>query len=153
MRTKLGEFLEWVRRCQQARARRGDEAEISGVLRRPSASSPRRLQFLGWLLIFGSVVTAMVGCAGRAKDDTGTVVVACETAEQIRSLRHCKATMEKCHPCYSVFRTEDGRALTIGSPGASPDVTQFLRTLKEGQTYAFPKTFIDYQRTRDQRDG
>ena len=69
-----------------------------------------------------------------------------ETAEQIKAMSPCNAAVEERQPCYSIFRTADGKKFSIGSPAATREVVQFLGTLKEGQVYQFPGIFLDYQK-------
>src|SRR6266498_1897347 len=76
-----------------------------------------------------------------------TFTHAAETAEQIKAMPPCKATVAEHHGCYSVFRTADGKKFSIGSPAATQDVVQFLQTLKNGRSYEFPSVFLDYQKT------
>jgi protein-disulfide isomerase len=68
------------------------------------------------------------------------------SAEQVKGMPPCKATVEQQAPCYSIFRTTDGKEFSIGGPAAGQNVVQFLKTLKNGQTYEFPKVFLDYQK-------
>ena len=64
----------------------------------------------------------------------------------IKAISPCKATVAEHHACYSIFRTADGKRFSIGSPAATPEVVQFLGTLKEGHAYKFPGVFLDYQK-------
>jgi hypothetical protein len=66
------------------------------------------------------------------------------TAEEIRAMPPCKATVECAAPCYSLFRTADGKMFVIGDPGSKPEVWRFLGTLEKGQTYALPGAFVEY---------
>jgi hypothetical protein len=70
------------------------------------------------------------------------------TAEEIKAMPPCKATVALRAPCYSVFKTADGKWFTIGDPGSEPNVWQFLGTLKDGQSYEFPAAFLDYHKKR-----
>ena len=70
------------------------------------------------------------------------------TAQEIKAMSPCKATVEEHRSCYSILRTDDGKQFSIGSPTANLEVVQFLRTLKNGQTYEFPSVFIDYQKNK-----
>ncbi len=56
-----------------------------------------------------------------------------------------KAIVEQMQPCAAYLKTGDGRRLYIGGPGATKDVAAFVGTLQEGQTYQFPKAFLDYR--------
>ena len=88
----------------------------------------------------------LTGCATSGGKSADTVMPDYETAEQIKAMSPCKATVEERQPCYSIFRTADGKKFSIGSPAATREVVQFLGTLKEGQVYKFPGTFLDYQK-------
>jgi hypothetical protein len=68
------------------------------------------------------------------------------TAEEMKAMPVCKGRLELTGPCYSVFKTADGQWFTIGDPGSKPDVYEFLRSLADGQSYDFPKAFLDYHR-------
>jgi hypothetical protein len=61
-------------------------------------------------------------------------------------LRPFKATVEQMQPCAAYIKTNDGRRLCIGGPGATKDVAGFVGMLQEGQTYAFPKAFLEYRK-------
>jgi hypothetical protein len=68
------------------------------------------------------------------------------TAEQIKAMPQCKATVVQRAPCYVVLKTAEGRSFHIGSPGNTPEIAYFLVSLKEGQTYNFPEVFLEYQK-------
>jgi hypothetical protein len=61
-------------------------------------------------------------------------------------LKPFKAIVEQMQPCAAYIKTSDGRRLCIGGPGATKDVAGFVGTLQEGQTYTFPKAFLEYQK-------
>jgi len=72
-----------------------------------------------------------------------------ETAAQLKTMPPCKATLEHQRDFgsfFSAFSTADGKRFYIDSSGASPEVTEFLKTLKERQTYEFPGAFLEYQK-------
>jgi hypothetical protein len=97
----------------------------------------------------GILASAMLltSCAtSRGKKSAETAMPDYETAEQIKTMSPCKATVEERHPCYSIFRTADGKKFSIGSPSATQEVVQFLGTLKEGHAYEFSGVFLDYQK-------
>jgi hypothetical protein len=54
-----------------------------------------------------------------------------ETAEQIKSMPPCQATVEPTAPCSSLFTTIDGKKFYIDSPGATREVGNFLGPLQE----------------------
>ena len=56
-----------------------------------------------------------------------------------------EATVEQKQPCAAYIKTSDGRRLCIGGPGATKDVAGFVGMLQEGQTYQFPKAFLNYR--------
>ncbi|HEV7402771.1 MAG TPA: hypothetical protein VGO11_07600 [Chthoniobacteraceae bacterium] len=70
------------------------------------------------------------------------------TAEAIKAMPACKAALELTGPCYSVFKTADGKWFTIGDPGSKPDVYEFLGSLTDGQTYEFPGAFLEYHKKK-----
>lgn len=73
-----------------------------------------------------------------------------EYVAQVRAMPSCTATVQEIAPCYARLKTEDGRVLYIGSPGAAPEVVGFVQTLQKGKTYFLPDAFMKYQ--RDQRE-
>ena len=96
------------------------------------------------ILVSAILLTSCATSGGKKSSDT--VIPNYETAEQIKAMSPCKATVEEHHPCYSIFRTADGKKFSIGSPAATQHVVQFLGTLKEGHGYKFPGVFLDYQK-------
>jgi hypothetical protein len=103
------------------------------------------------LAFSGILASAMLltSCAtSGGKKSADTAMPDYETAEQIKAMSPCKATVEERHPCYSIFRTAGGKTFSIGSPAATQEVVQFLGTLKEGQRYKFPGVFLDYQNSK-----
>jgi hypothetical protein len=101
------------------------------------------LSFPG-ILASAMLLTSCATSGGRKSADT--VMPDYETAEQIKAMSPCKATVEERQPCCLIFRTADGKKFSIGSPAATPEVVQFLGTLKEGNAYKFPGIFLDYQK-------
>jgi hypothetical protein len=92
----------------------------------------------------------LMGCAGQKPahplgNTTGPVY---ETAEQIQSMPPCKAVVVEKGPCYVYLRAANGEGFYLGSPGSNAEVAQFLEGLKEGRTYRFPETFLQYQKQR-----
>jgi hypothetical protein len=61
-------------------------------------------------------------------------------------LKPFRATVEQMQPCAAYIKTSDGRRLCIGGPGATKDVAGFVGMLQEGQTYTFPKAFLEYRK-------
>jgi hypothetical protein len=112
----------------------------------------------------GVLAVLLAGCTdekpeGKAmmpKADTvisvSAAIAAHDTAEQIKALLPCRATVEERQPCYAVFRTADGKRFAIGSPGATAEVVRFLGTLKEGESYQFPGMFVDYLKNHPQKE-
>lgn len=68
------------------------------------------------------------------------------TADEIKAMPAGKATLEQTRACDSIFRTADGKQFVIGDPGSKPEVSQFLKSLKVGETYEFPSVFLEYQK-------
>ena len=85
-----------------------------------------------------------IGCVSE-KSANQTAVPVYEMAQEIKAMPPCKAKVVHTYPCYSRLRATDGKEFCIGSPGASPEVSRFLETLKDGQTYRFPDAFLAYQ--------
>ena len=98
-------------------------------------------------LTFQSLLAAamfLAGCASdKPADETARPIY--ERAEEIKTMPPCKATVVQAYPCYSLLRATDGKKFCIGSPGATPEVSRFLETLKPGRTYRFPDAFLTYQ--------
>lgn len=99
-------------------------------------------------LAFPSILASamlLTSCAiSGGKKSAETAIPVYETAEQIKTMSPCKATVEERHPCYSILRTADGQKFSIGSPAATQEVVQFLGTLNDGHAYKFPGVFLDY---------
>ncbi len=66
------------------------------------------------------------------------------TADGIKAMPASRATLQDHGPCYGLFKNADGKQFVIGDPGSGPEVSQFLGTLEEGQTYDLPAAFLDY---------
>ena len=77
----------------------------------------------------------------RAPEESYTFV----PDEDLPLLKPFKATVEQKQPCAAYLKTGDGRRLCIGGPGATKDVAAFVGMLQEGQTYTFPKAFLEYR--------
>jgi hypothetical protein len=94
-----------------------------------------------------SLVAAAMFLASCVSDKPAneTAAPVYEMAQQIEAMPPCKATVVHRYPCYSLLRTTDGKKFCIGSPGATPEVSRFLETLKDGRTYRFPDAFLSYQ--------
>ena len=94
------------------------------------------------------VALLLTGCAVRndAHPPGRAVILSHETAEQIKTMKPCKAIVVSTHGCYAVLRTTRGREFTIGSPGNTAELNGFVGDLKEGQAYSFPDAFLLYQK-------
>lgn len=68
------------------------------------------------------------------------------TAQEIAKMPAVKAALECSAPCYSLFKTTEGKHFAIGNPGSKADVIHFLRSLEDGKTYQFPDVFLEYQK-------
>ena len=66
--------------------------------------------------------------------------------EELPLLKPFKAIVEQKQPCAAYLKTGDGKRLCIGGPGATKDVAAFVGMLQEGQTYTFPKAFLEYRK-------
>src|ERR1043165_694909 len=67
------------------------------------------------------------------------------TAKAIAEMAPRTGTLATRSPCSSYFNTTDGKGFSIGDPGSGAQVSQFLWTLKQGETCKFPDAFLDYQ--------
>jgi hypothetical protein len=113
-----------------------------------------RTTFTATTLAFPSIFAATIlltSCAASGAKKSGEMAIPVyETAEQIKAMPPCRATVVHIYPCYSLLKTTDGKQLYIGSPGATPEVGSFVGTLKEGKTYRFPGAFFMYQERQQQ---
>ena len=103
-----------------------------------------KLAFPGLL----AVATLLTSCAKfDAKKSTESAAAHIyETAEEIRAMPPCKARVVQTYPCYSLLRATDGQKFCIGSPGATREVSRFIETLSNTETYSFPDAFLAYQK-------
>lgn len=69
-----------------------------------------------------------------------------DTAEQIKAMQPCKATVDRKLPCHAVFRTADGKRFCIQSCGTKAQVREFVERLEKGHSYALPDSFIAYEK-------
>ena len=67
------------------------------------------------------------------------------TTQQIAAMPPCNATIAARSPCSSHFVTTDGKWFGIGDPGSGAQISQFIWSMKEGQTNKFPDVFLNYQ--------
>jgi hypothetical protein len=68
------------------------------------------------------------------------------TAQEIAAMVPRTGTLATRSPCSSYFNATDGKGFNIGNPGSGALVSQFLRTLKQGETCKFPDAFLNYQK-------
>jgi hypothetical protein len=73
--------------------------------------------------------------------------------DQLELIPACKATVVRKWPCAVSLTTADGTRLGRDGPGAPPEVAAFIATLQKGQIYAFPDTFLEYQRRQAERSN
>jgi hypothetical protein len=105
----------------------------------------------------GQTETKMAGgAAARAGPADGVAperfhTLTYEYVAQVLAMPSCTATVEEVAPCYASFKTEDGRMLCIGSPGAAPEVVGFVQTLQKGETYFLPDAFMKYQKNQREK--
>ncbi len=45
------------------------------------------------------------------------------------------------------LKTEDGRRSAIGGERSKPGMVQFVQSLKDGETYAFPQVLLDFEKS------
>jgi hypothetical protein len=67
------------------------------------------------------------------------------TAKSIAEMPPSSAVLASRSPCSSRFVTTEGRWFGIGDPGSGAEVSQFIWSLKAGQTNRFPEVFLNYQ--------
>ncbi len=74
------------------------------------------------------------------------------TAHEIAAMAPCTATLASRSPCSSYFSTADGRWFGIGDPSSGAQISQFIWSLKDGETCRLPDAFLAYQKAnRDER--
>jgi hypothetical protein len=67
------------------------------------------------------------------------------TATEIAAMSPCTATLAARNPCSSYFSTADGKWFGIGDPSSGAQVSQFIWSLKDGETCRFPEVFLSFQ--------
>jgi hypothetical protein len=72
---------------------------------------------------------------------------------EIRSMHPCTGTVVTRGPCFAYLRTAGGDDFHIGSPGNTAEIARFLETLKEGQSYRFPGSFLEFQEREAAKGG
>ena len=65
--------------------------------------------------------------------------------KELPLLKSFNAIVEQKQPCAAYLKTDDGRRLCIGGPGATKEVAGFVAMLEEGRTYRFPRAFLEYR--------
>ena len=73
------------------------------------------------------------------------------TAKEIAAMAPCSATIASRTPCSGHFVTTDGKWFGIGDPGSGAQISQFIWSLKDGQTNNFPDVFVKYQKNQQER--
>jgi hypothetical protein len=68
------------------------------------------------------------------------------TAKEIAAMPPCTGTLASRTPCSSYFSTADGKWFGIGDPGSGVEISDFIWSLKDGETCTFPATFLAYQK-------
>jgi hypothetical protein len=73
-----------------------------------------------------------------------------ETAEQLLGLP--ASVLKEAHndTCVENFKDSSGNQFSIGGPGASSEVANFIQSLEDGKTYSLPAAFIEYQKKQKQ---
>ena len=69
-----------------------------------------------------------------------------DTAEKIKAMPPCKATVEHVGVRDARLRTADGKLFFIGGDKATPEVIQFLETLRDKHACQFPDVFLEYRK-------
>jgi hypothetical protein len=67
------------------------------------------------------------------------------TDKEITRMASRTGTLASSSPCSAYFRTADGKWFGIGDPGSGAEVSQYLATLKRGNAYRFPDSFLAYK--------
>jgi hypothetical protein len=110
----------------------------------------RSLQRLPLILcvaaVLGADIRESTGGVSIDKRPAEKVTASYKTAEEIKAMRPCRATVERRVVCYVVLKSADGQKFHIGSPGNTAEVHGFIDTLEEGRTYSLPSAFIAYQK-------
>ncbi len=92
------------------------------------------------LALLGAIVF-LCTAAAHADDQTNYI-----TAREITAMAPGTATFAKRLSEYSgSFTNADGKSFVLGSNRGEQGVWHFVGALKEGQTYKFPDTFVNYQ--------
>lgn len=95
----------------------------------------------------GALLTLIAVLTATAAEDTDLRAArqnSYKTADQIKQMLPCTATIAKRAPCYVVLKTPDGKEFSIGSPGNTPQLDRFIGFLKEGKPYKFPEVFFEF---------
>ena len=61
--------------------------------------------------------------------------------DQVDGLPQMRVTVVAIQPCRLFLKTTDGRYLCIGGPASRFGIWNFLKTVKEGQTFLLPEEF------------
>jgi hypothetical protein len=69
------------------------------------------------------------------------------TGKDIAAMAPRTGTLATRTPCSAYFTTADGKGFGIGDPGSEKQISQFLWSLKDGQTCRFPDVFLQYQKS------
>jgi hypothetical protein len=71
-----------------------------------------------------------------------------DTAEAIKGMPACKATVKVKAPCYTIYTAANGTVFIIGDPGSDEVVVGFLNSQEKGKTCQLPDAFLEFQRKK-----
>ena len=64
----------------------------------------------------------------------------------IRSMAPVTATVTHRHIDRAFLKTTDGQKISLGGFGTSPEIINFIASLKENVSYRFPEVFLDHEK-------
>ena len=99
------------------------------------------------IIVFAVVLASTPGC--RTVNSSSGRRITCEFDAQLLALPTCSATVVDRSPCQTFLKTPSGDTLVIGSPGPSPMIARFRRTLEMGKTYYLPREFVEFLRKQE----
>ena len=125
---------------------------VDGSLWRCSSSNLAMNTALGWMarviLSAAGVMTFCTGCFSPKSDhqNQASITSVYDTADRIKLMPRCEVQVDNRSPCSVGLITAEGKRLTLGGPGATPEIAKFLPTFQSGQTYTLPDAFLEYQK-------
>ena len=105
------------------------------------------MKYIRGLIIAGCIAgSLLLHAEGPLPPQTHNRADSYTSADQVISMPRRTGIVEKKSPCSAHFRSSDGKAFSIGSPGATAEIIHFIGTLQKGHEYTFPDEFLAYQR-------